>query len=321
MDIDDIHPDARAVLERRRSLGLGPLHELGVRRVRFLQRLTEAMGGTSGPAVAATTDMRVPGPDGDIDVRAYRPEGDGPYPTVVFFHGGGFVFGSIETHDALCRALATESDSVVLSVDYRLAPEDPFPAAVEDAYAATAWAADNPEKLRSTGELSVVGDSAGGTLAAVVALMAAEREAGIEREGVTVETDVVPDIDRQALLYPGVGVAEGQESVEEFGGLVLTQDDLEWFRDCYYGDEATQRHPYADPIHADDFAGVAPATVLTAGFDPLRDGGRAYAAKLVGDGVDTTFEEFDDMIHGFATEIGRIERAQEAVEFVAADLP
>ncbi|GGL37051.1 hypothetical protein GCM10009037_20710 [Halarchaeum grantii] len=317
---EGIHPDARAVLERRRSLGLTPVHEQGRHRVRLLERLTSRIGD-GGPAVAATTDLTVPGPGGRIPVRAYRPEGEGPYPTVVYLHGGGFVFGSIASHDALCRTLANASDSVVLSVDYRLAPEHPFPAAVEDAYAATAWAAANPEKLRSTGDLSVVGDSAGGTLAAVVALVAAERAAGVERDGVTVAADVVPDIDRQALLYPSVGVAERQASVEAYDGLVLTRADLEWFHDCYYGDDATQRHPYADPIHADDLSGVAPATVLTAGFDPLRDGGRAYAARLAEAGVDTDFVEYEDMIHGFATDLARIERAREAVERVAAGLP
>ncbi|MEE6210405.1 alpha/beta hydrolase [Salarchaeum sp. III] len=308
---DEMHPQARAVVERQRKLGLTPLHRHGVRRLRFLMRVSAWLSNRNPPAVGATFDRTIPGYDDgdDVPVRVYRPEGRGPFPTVVFYHGGGYVMGSLATHDRLCRELARRSDSVVVAVDYRLAPEHPFPAAIEDASAALSWAAANPDALASTGTVSVVGDSAGGTLAAVVALIAAERDG--------------PTVAHQALCYPGIGVELEQESVQDHAGTVLSRADLEWFRDCYYGSDIVQRNPYADPIHADDLSGVPPATVITAGFDPLRDGGRAYAERLVADGVDVSYEEYEDMIHGFMTNLHRprIDRAYDAVDRVAAALP
>jgi acetyl esterase len=257
------------------------------------------------PSVGATESLTVPGPAGDLDARLYRPAGDPPFPTVVFFHGGGFVLGSVETHDWLCRQLTRESGCAVLSVEYRLAPEHPFPAAVEDAYGAVEWAADAPETLRGTGRIAVAGDSAGGNLAAVTALMAAERDG--------------PKIAHQALLYPVIGVEPDQESVREHSGTVLTTADIEWFSACYYGNEIHRRNPYADPINAGDLSGVAPATVITAGFDPLRDGGKAYAERLVADGVATRYEDYPAMVHGFMT-MRKVDRAREAIAAVGDDL-
>jgi acetyl esterase len=304
----ELHPEARAALRQRDRLGLDSLREVGVRRLRLLERLTAWWETRNPPAVGGVTDGTIPGPGGRLPVRTYRPAGDGPYPTVVFYHGGGFVVGSIESHDLFCRHLARESGCVVVSVGYRLAPEHPFPAAVEDAYAALEWAAENTDTLRGTGDLAVVGDSAGGALAAVVALMAAEQGG--------------PSLDYQYLLYPGVGVEEGQQSVKEHAGRVLSEDDLQWFRECYYGSEIHERNPYADPTNACDCSGVAPATVLTAGFDPLRDGGKRYADQLEGDGVPTRYVEYEDVIHGFATMLGspELERAHDAVADVASDL-
>ncbi|NIB98441.1 alpha/beta hydrolase fold domain-containing protein [Halobacterium sp. R2-5] len=305
---DDLHPQAAAALERREKLPLSSLRRVGVRPLRLLMRASSWWQNRDPPAVGRVVDRSIPGPDGDLRVRLYRPEGDGPFPTVVFYHGGGFVLGSIESHDLFCRHLTRESGCVVVSVDYRLAPEHPFPAAVEDASAALEWAADNPDALAGTGDLAVVGDSAGGTLAAVAALMAAERDG--------------PDVDYQYLLYPGVGVEEDQASVREHAGKVLAEDDLQWFRECYYGSEIHERNPYADPTNACDLSGVAPATVLTAGFDPLRDGGRRYADQLAADGVPTRHVEYEDVIHGFATMLSApdLDRAHEAVADVADDL-
>ncbi len=271
-------------------------------------RVTDWFQNRNPPAVGATEDRTVPGPAGSLPVRIYRPDGTGPFPTVVFFHGGGFVFGGLESHDLLCRHLVRESGCVVVAVDYRLAPEHPFPAAVEDAYAATEWAAAHPGALDSTGQLAVVGDSAGGALAAVVSLMAAERDG--------------PAVDYQVLVYPGVGLDEDHPSAQAHTGIVLHEEDLEWFRECYYGSDVHLRNPYADPINAGDLGGVAPATVVTAGFDPLRDGGKAYAERLVADGVAVRYENYEDMIHGFATNLGAdgIDRAHEAVAHIADDL-
>jgi len=306
MEADEIHPQARAVLDQRERLGLTPIREVGLRRLRLLSKITDWIRNRNPPAVGRTVDRTIPGPGGDLPVRLYRPRGEGPFPTVVYFHGGGYVVGGLGSHDLLCRHLTRESDCVVMAVDYRLAPEHPFPAAVEDAYAATEWAAANPDALAGDGRLAVAGDSAGGALAATASLMATEKDS--------------PEIDYQALVYPGVGVEEGQESVDKHSGLVLEKGDLEWFRDCYFDSEVHLRNPYADPTNACDLSGVPPATVLTAGFDPLRDGGAAYADQLRSDGVDVRQVHYEDMIHGFASMTTEVDRAREAIGEIADHL-
>jgi acetyl esterase len=269
-------------------------------------RLSEWLQNLDKPPVGSVTDGTIPGPDGDLSVRAYVPDGEGPFPTLVFFHGGAYVIGGLESHDTLCRHLCLASDCVVLAVDYRLAPEHPFPAAVEDAYAATEWAAANSDRLAGDGQLAIVGDSAGGTLAAVTALRA------VEQDG--------PGIDYQALIYPATGVDESQDSVKGHSGMVLDREDLEWIQDQYYRSTVHERNPYADPSNACDISGVAPATIITAGFDPLRDGGQAYAEKLRNDDVPVTYRNYEDMIHGFASQLDSIDRAGEAVDALGEDL-
>ncbi|MFO8114808.1 MAG: alpha/beta hydrolase [Halorubrum sp.] len=304
MNADAIDPQAKAAVERDARFPL-PHSRWGVKLARLLTGPIMRVRNRNPPAVGRTVDGTVPGPDGALDARLYLPDADGPFPTVVFFHGGGFVFGSVATHDWLCRQLTRESGCAVLSVDYRLAPEHPFPAAVADAYAAVEWAADNPDALAGTGRVAVAGDSAGGALAAVAALMAAERDG--------------PALAYQALLYPGVGVDPEQPSVRDHAGIVLDEADLDWFAECYYDDEIHRRNPYADPTNAGDVSGVAPATVVTAGFDPLRDGGRAYAEQLVRDGVPMRYVNYEAMVHGFMT-LREVDRALEAVADVADDL-
>ncbi|ELZ42445.1 alpha/beta hydrolase fold-3 domain protein [Halorubrum saccharovorum DSM 1137] len=304
MHADEIDPQARAAVERQERVPI-PHSRWGLKLTRLLTGPAMRIRNRNPPTVGETVDGTIPGPAGDLDARLYLPDADGPFPTVVFFHGGGFVLGSVATHDRLCRRLTRESGCAVLSVDYRLAPEHSFPAAVADAYAAVEWAAANPDAIDGTGRVAVAGDSAGGALAAVAALMAAERDG--------------PEIAYQALLYPGVGVEAGQPSMEEHAGIVLDEADLEWFFDCYYDHELHERNPYADPTNAGDVSGVAPATVVTAGFDPLRDGGRAYAEQLVRDGVPTRYENYADQVHGFMT-LSEVDRATEAVADVADDL-
>lgn len=303
MHADEIDPQAQAALDRRRfSL---PHNRYGLKLVRVVARLVTKYGDRNPPAVGSVTDITIPGPAGDIPARRYLPDCDGPVPTVVYFHGGGYVFGGLETHDRLCRLLTRESECGVLAVDYRLAPEHPFPAAVEDAYAAVKWAASNRQAIGGADGLAVAGDSAGGTLAAVAALMA------VEQDG--------PEIDYQALLYPGVGVEKGQQSVQEHAGTVLDEADLQWFRECYFGSDVHRRNPYADPTNACDLSGVPPATVVTAGFDPLRDGGKRFAEQLLADGVDVRYVNYETMVHGFAT-LRDVDRAEEAIADVGTDL-
>ena len=293
-----IDPQAKAALERRRfSI---PHNRYALKILRRVASLASRYAIRNRPAVDDVTDLSLPGPGGDVAMRRYVPATDGDVPTVVFFHGGGYVLGGLDTHDVLCRRLARESGCAVLSVAYRLAPEHPFPAAVEDCYAATEWAAANPGQLGGAPGLAVAGDSAGGTLAAVVALMAAEQNG--------------PELSHQALLYPAIGVDEDQASVRENAGIVLDEADLRFFQNCYFESSVHERNPYADPAQAGDLSGVPPATVITAGFDPLRDGAKQYADRLVGDGVGVRDENYPAQVHGFAT------MQIDAAEAVAVDV-
>jgi acetyl esterase len=242
-------------------------------------------------------------------VRIYRPTGDGPFPTVVFFHGGAYIMDGLDSHELLCRHLTRESGCVVMAVDYRLAPEHRFPAAVEDAYAALEWAAEHADALASDGNLAVAGDSAGGTLAAITSLIARDRDG--------------PEIDYQVLVYPSIGVEESQQSVQDHAGRVLSEADLRWIQQQYFGSDIHLANPYADPANACDLSGLPPATVITAGFDPLRDGAIEYADRLEDDRVPVRHRNYDDMIHGFLTMLSAnegVERAHEAVEAIGEDL-
>ncbi len=273
----------------------------------------EAMAAMRGDAedVATVEDFEIGGPDGALPVRLYQPDADGPHPVLVYLHGGGFVIGSLETHDALCRSLANAAECAVLSVDYRLAPEHPFPAAVEDAYAAVEWIAEHGEHVGvDTDRIAVGGDSAGANLSAAVTLMTQDRDG--------------PDLAHQALIYPAVNspdVGPEFESYEENAeGYFLETESMQWFVERYVQDEIHLRNEYFAPLLADDLSGVPPASIVTAEFDPLRDEGYAYADRLDDEGVAVSSHHYDDMIHGFATMIGVVDAAEDAVEALAADL-
>jgi acetyl esterase len=261
---------------------------------------------TIGPAVANVEDRVIPGPNGDIPVRIYTPEGAGPHPVTVFFHGGGWVIGSIATHDANCRQLAQGSSSVVVSVDYRLAPEHKFPTAADDCYAATKWVAEHAAEFGASADrMAVAGDSAGGNLAAVVCLMARDHGG--------------PTIAHQTLIYPVTNYNFDSPSYQEnAAGYFLTQAGMRWFWDLYLRDEADGRNPYASPLAAESVRGLPPALVITAEFDPLRDEGEAYAKRLEREGVAVTCHRYDGMIHGFFGMTDLIEAARSAVAEVCA---
>ena len=230
----------------------------------------------------------VPGPGGEIPVRIYRPAHDGHLPILVYAHGGGFVFCDLDSHDALCRDIANRVPAVVVSVGYRLAPEHQWPAAAEDVYATTLWAGDNAECLGGDARRVVVGgDSAGGNLAAVTALMARDRASR--------------PLAAQVLIYPVIAADFNTESYRLFGtGFYNPKPAMRWYWDQYVPAAADREHPYASPLRA-NLAGLPPAVVIVAGHDPLRDEGIAYADALEAAGVVTARCLFEGGIHGFMT--------------------
>jgi acetyl esterase len=282
-----LDPQARAFLDEMNSLGGQPLYTMGVDGARRVMDLLATLRPPLAP-VASAVDRRIPGPAGEIPVRVYTPNGTAPFPVLVYFHGGGWVIGGLETHDGVCRALADGAGCVVVSIDYRLAPEHRYPAAAEDCYAATRWAAAHAAELGAdAARLAVAGDSAGGNLAAVVSLMARDRSG--------------PPIAFQLLIYPVTDARADTRSYRDNAeGYLLTAGDMDWFWGHYLGDEkAKGAEPYASPLRATDVTRLPPALVITAEFDPLRDEGEAYAARLKEAGVAARVTRYDGMIHGF----------------------
>jgi acetyl esterase len=300
-------PEIRSLLDQQATSGRPPLHHQSVEQARaFHVADAAALNGPPAP-VAAVADRRVPGPAGELPVRVYTPEGSPPFPIVVFFHGGGWVVGTLDTYDPLCRALAAATPAVVVSVDYRLAPEHRWPAAVEDAYAATEWASRNAAALGGAQHrLAVAGDSAGGNLAAVVALGARDRGG--------------PAIAFQLLVYPVLDVAGGTASWQEYAdGYHLTADGMRWYWDHYLGG-ADGAAPDASPLRAAFVGGLPPALVIGAEYDILRDEGEAYAARLAEAGVDATASRHAGVVHGFVRWRAVTGAAEDALQEAAAAL-
>jgi acetyl esterase len=302
--------DTRAYLDS--IAGFPPAYTLPVEEVRAGMEASAA--DLFGPAdeVASTEDRAIPGPSGPIRVRIYRPApaGEAPseaLPALVYFHGGGWVIGSLDTHDGVCRALCARTPCVVVSVDYRLAPEHRFPAAVEDAWAATVWVWERARELMvSPGAVAVGGDSAGGNLAAVVALRARDRAMALRF---------------QLLVYPACDFAADTPSyAENADGYGLTRGTMEWFARHYLGPDGDGTSPEASPLRAGDLSGVAPALVQTAEFDPLRDEGEAYARRLAEAGVPATVTRYDGTIHGFLRLPARLRVAEQGLDEGAAAL-
>ncbi|GAC1314899.1 MAG: alpha/beta hydrolase [Acidimicrobiales bacterium] len=283
-----LDPQAKVFLDQLAALGGPPMSEATPADARTQMAMLAGMASRP-PTRVPTVDRTVPGPDGDIPVRIYQPPSTDPLPVVVFFHGGGWVIGDIETHDGLGHTLASGVPAVVISVDYRLAPEHPFPAAVDDCEAVTAWAAQHAGEIGGDGtRLAVAGDSAGGNLAAVVARRA--RDAG------------GPAVAFQLLVYPVTDATCSSASYRENAdGYLLTADMMAWFLAHYLGPDGTDKAQLGDvsPLFIDDLQGLPPALVVTAEFDPLRDEGEAFAERLRAAGVDVTLSRYDGMIHGF----------------------
>jgi len=310
-----LHPQARALLKLIQDRGVPPTHTLTPAEARRYYLERRFFTQPDPPAVAACQALRAATAAGEIPLRLYRPIG-GPggntsarLPALVYFHGGGWVIGDLDTHDTLCRSLANGSGCVVVSVDYRLAPEHPFPAAFDDALAATRWVRSEADALGLDAKrLAVGGDSAGGNLAAAVAIAVRDDE---DR----------PPLAYQLLIYPATDQRGNLPSHRANGqGYLLTSDTIRYFHDRYLPDPALDLDWRASPLLDENLAHLPPALVLTAGYDPLHDEGVAYAQRLSEAGVHASHVDFERQIHGFIL-MGRvIDEAHTAVTLCAAEL-
>ncbi len=300
-----LHPQAQEVLDLLSGLGLVIDDSTDPRAIRASMDSFARAGRARGEVVASVESRTVPGPDGEIPVRVYRPSNDPGLPIVVYFHGGGWVIGSLETHDNSCRALANAVEAVVVSVDYRLAPEHKFPAAIDDAFAATQWVADHAAELGGdAARIAVAGDSAGGNLAAVVSIMARDARG--------------PALVHQLLVYPATdGERDCASMRANATGYFLERDSMRWFDGLYLRDERDRADWRFSPLRADSLAGLPPAFVLTAEFDPLCDQGEAYARRLEQEGVPVELRRYDGVFHGFFGMRDLMEPAQQAFDDVS----
>ncbi len=307
-------PGAAPALEPRLRAALAaappprPYREMKLAEVRDLVNRRILSTPRRGDRVARVQDRLIPGPRGSVPVRVYTPDGKGPFPVIVFLHGGGWILGNLDTHDDYCRSLSNRAGAVVVSVDYRLSPENRFPAPLEDCYAALQWSAAHAAEVGGDrARLAVAGDSAGGNLSAAVALMARDKGG--------------PKLALQVLLYPATNDASDTASAHQnASGFGLSRDAMIYFWGNYLGKPSDGENPYASPLRAKDLGGLPRALVITAQFDPLRDDGMAYAARLSRAGVPVRCTNYLDMNHGFALFGAVYESARKAMEEVVREL-
>ena len=303
-----LDPSTEALLKGIAEQNGPALHEMPVDTCRevFLQLVQNLQGDVLD--IHKTEDRQIDGPNGPITLRISTPRDTGAdkLPVLVQFHGGGWVIGDLDTHDNMCRYFANESDVIVVAVDYRLAPENRFPAGIEDCIAATEWVHANADSIGAdNSKLAVTGDSAGGNMAAIVAQQMKGKVAF------------------QLLIYPATDFSDtAYESREKFGGgdYFLSSEDMAWFGGHLFGDTDPTGNPMASPIVASDLSGLAPALTVTAGFDPLRDEGKAYADALSAAGVASEYKCYDGTIHGFVSFPGALEAGKEGLAFMASRL-
>ena len=306
-----LHPQTRALLDLIEQRQAPAIHTLPVAEARALYRDRRGLTQPAAPDVAKIQDLQASGPHGSIPLRLVRPAGSDDaavLPVLVYYHGGGWVIGDLDTHDTLCRELANGAGCAVISVDYRMGPEHRFPAAVDDSLAATRWVHAHASELHlDPARIAVGGDSAGGNLAAVVSIDARDR-------------GDLP-IAFQLLIYPATDQHRGAPSHTENGqGYLLTTETMDYFAGHYFEDGAHYDDWRASPLRRDDLGRLPPALVLTAGYDPLRDEGRAYAERLTAAGNRASYVCFDREIHGFILMGKVLDEANTAVALCAAEL-
>jgi acetyl esterase len=297
-----LHPQVLALLQMVEESGLPPLNELSPEDAREQASTMRDIVGP-GPEVPHVEDFTIPLSAGSIGARRYA--GEDPAGTLFWIHGGGWVICDLESHDAMCRLLALESGTEVISIDYRRAPEHPFPQPLEDSWDALRWVAENA----SRGPIILAGDSAGGNMAAVCALRARDRGG--------------PDVAQQVLVYPVTDCDFTTASYIEHGTLpdtFLTTAEMKYFWHHYLPDETARLNPEASPLRADDLSGLPPTIVVTAEYDPLRDEGIAYGEALKSAGIEVTHYHYDDVIHAFFSLPNLLQRGNEAIARVGADI-
>lgn len=308
-----LHPQVKAMIDRSKTTNGGDASQKEVpipqRRNEYDIRVLSTLKGKSIESVRRVVDQQISGPHGEIPIRIYLPDSSEPLPILLYFHGGGWMVGSLESHDHICRAMANRAQAIVVSVDYRLAPEHPFPIGLEDCYTATKWVAQAAKTFQGDpSRIAIAGDSAGGNLAAAVTLLARDQKG--------------PELIYQVLIYPVTDYhIPGTPSYEMFAtGYLLSRKEMEQYWDNYLPSPKQAQNPYACPLQAEDFRGLPPALVITAEYDPLRDEGEAYAYRLQEAGISTEVKRYRGMIHGFLRYMYLLDDGKKAVEYIGHTL-
>lgn len=301
-----LDPQVAALVEQMRANPTPPLYTMSPEAARaFANPVIAQFSGAPEP-VAKVENRVIPGNTG---IRVYTPEGDGPFPIVMYFHGGGWVICNLDTHDSQCRSLANRAGCVVVSVDYGLSPENKFPTALEDCYRATKWASDNSELIHGDpARIAVCGDSSGGTMAAGVTLMVRDQNG--------------PALQYQVLIYPALNLAAfDSPSYQQYGtGFSLTTTEMEWYRSLYFARPEDAQNPYASPMLAKDLSGLPSTLIVTAEMDVLTSDGEHYAQRLREAGIEVEYKCYEGMIHPFLSMRAMLSRGDEALTYVAEQL-
>jgi acetyl esterase len=302
-----LDPQLQAMRDQSERDNVPPLYAMSLTDARTADLASIRQSGGEPEPVYEVTDLTIPGPGGELPLRVYRPASERPLPVLLYFFGGGWVLGTIDTADGVSRSLANSSGALVVVVGYRLAPEHPFPAAIDDCYAALRWVAEHATEIGADpARLAVGGDSAGGNLAAAAALLA--RSDG-------------PALAGQLLVYPNTDqLAEDQSMRDADDPFLFNHHSVAWYRRHYLTDPDTAANPLASPLRADHLAGLPPALVITAEYDPLRDQGEAYARRLSDEGVPVELSRYPGMAHGFFTMAGTVDASRAAIAQAASSV-